>query len=750
MQNPNDLPGLDDLVDAIAARLAGRFQFRPTGEAPPGLPPGFVPLPQLDDSFRDVRIGGSIGIDSIELTQSIQHHGTAYGTDNSVQLVAYKTMVARVYPFVKRSTLGTDSLTGQRVTGELTLSIGNRVIYQTGPTRSDGARLGPTSQLDRGSWDREQTLLGGGSRGLDGPIALNCPLNFLVPAYYCKSGRVHLTIRLWPVTEGPTSSRSATSTRYVEFLNVQAPKICLVRVNWVDGNGNVTRPSDEAMLDTLRTATRMLPFPYFQTTILTSEITSNLPFAMVATAGACNPSWNSLLIDLNLIRIFTTLFQLGDIVFGMVPQAAIPAGSTQINSGCGGSSGGGFIGLESTFAHEIGHLYGRKHVAVNGDPDNDANYPNYGGSRRLIGEVGIDTGTTPPTLFEPSNTDDLMSYPLTGNNQWISPYTYQNILDARDTHQSEPVDPKRLRPLLILDFRVFRAVQGQSRVEIRKTIRVDAPGRTTPLREGATSPLSLDLIDHSGRILATHHCTWASAHGNNCGCGCGGVRVPLDREPWLDFQEVIELPAEGLASIDFHRGEGAFHTIVVGNEPPSVLVEGPENREGRLVLRVRTEHPREQVSVVVLFSADNGTTWQPVAFDPPRNRVVIESDTLSGGERCLFRVIGTAELQSTTVDTEVFELSLTPRRMFLDIPADGCRIDPGPVALSAMVETRGLGAIAPTDIRWTSNLDGDLGYGYALTPDLRPGHHELTVTAPNGLGGMLTERAIIIVSGRPR
>jgi hypothetical protein len=40
-----------------------------------------------------------------------------------------------------------------------------------------------------------------------------------------------------------------------------------------------------------------------------------------------------------------------------------------------------------------------------------------------------------------------------------------------------------------------------------------------------------------------------------------------------------------------------------------------------------------------------------------------------------------------------------------------------------------------------------LGFGYALAPELRTGEHELTVTASDGIGGTLSERAIIIVGG---
>ena len=56
----------------------------------------------------------------------------------------------RVYPFVRRGMLGDDTLTGQRVTGELTLSIGNRVLYKTGPTRGEGAAT--RFDLESRSW----------------------------------------------------------------------------------------------------------------------------------------------------------------------------------------------------------------------------------------------------------------------------------------------------------------------------------------------------------------------------------------------------------------------------------------------------------------------------------------------------------------------------------------------------------------------------------------------------------------------
>ena len=758
---PNqDLPALDQLTDAIAAavaaRLAGQLPTGPLGGLPPGLLPGIEPpggrIPRPDD----VLVGSTLRISGVEFTQSTQHHGSAgpgYGPDNSVPLVAYKPMVVRVYPYVVRGIFGPDSLTGSRVTGELVLSIGDKVVYRTGPTRREGARVGPATALSRTLWDSEITAFGGGVgpvAELGPPLVINSPLNFAVPAYYAKRGRLHASVRVWPVDEGSRSGRTATANEYLHLVDVRAPKICLVRVNWVDGAGTTFAPSDAAMLDTLRLATRMLPFPYFETTILGVEQTKSGAFAMSVAAGGCNAAWDDLLEDLDVLRIWTRLFQLGDIVYGMVPQNAIPPGATSINAGCGDVSGGGFVGLELTFAHELGHLYDAKHVFVAGDDDNEPNYPAYN-RRRSIGEVGVDTGTSPPTLYDPRDAVDIMAYAKVGEPQWISPFTYQRILDNRGLQDSARVDPSRVRPVLILGLRIHREVEGLSLVELRKAAMVEAPGPLPPRPDGAVSPVSIDFLDADGRVLATHHCTWSRRHacGGGCGGGCGGCGgVPLDREPWLELTEAIEWPGEEVSSLSFHRGGRPLHTLDVG-QAPEVSVEGPHRSDDRLGVHVRTDHPRDDVSVVVLFTHDDGTTWQPVAFDPPDGEVSVPVDHLPGGSACRFRVLATAELRTATADTETFELPPTPRRLHLDVPGADCPVPAGAVHLAAMVDSRGLGAPSYEEVHWSSDVDGDLGAGYELTADLSPGEHTVTVTVPDGLGGTLSERAIIIVGGRP-
>ena len=344
---------------------------------------------------------------------------------------------------------------------------------------------------------------------------------------------------------------------------------------------------------------------------------------------------------------------------------------------------------------------------VPGDMNNDPNYPKYGGDPQSIGEVGIDTGTTPPRLYDPSTSDDLMSY---GSNQWISPYTYRNILDARGNHTASPVDRRRLRKFLVLDFRLHRlaveANEDRPRVAIATQLLVDAPGRPPAPPADAPSPLSIDLLDANRRVLATHHCRYVAARacGHGCDdCGHGGGAVPLGREPWLDFTEAIEWPDDEVAAIAFHRGGEPLHVTEVG-VAPTVTISGPDDDGERLRVRVEAEHERGAVSVVVLFSPDQGETWQVVATEPPDGVVSVDRRHLPGGDACRFRAVASAELMTATADTEPFALAPTPRAAFLALPADtesgSCPLPPGPVPLRVLFDNRGFGAVEPHEIVW--------------------------------------------------
>ncbi|MGD9740605.1 MAG: hypothetical protein AB7O56_11070 [Bauldia sp.] len=734
----NDDDALTALADAVAARILDRVPalkgpFGPTGEPMPQLPeiPGKWVEPPVLPKAR-------LALEGLELTQSTQHYGTGYDDDNAVPLVALKELVVRAYPYVTQGLLAADNLSGQQVTGELVLHQGGKEIYRTGPTRTS-ARVGPKIELDRELWDRETVIpvsTGGFAMGLK---YWNAPLNFNVPAWFLRAGPLTATVSVWLVAAGPFAAVSKTARK--EVLDVRAPKIALVRVNWRDASGTVTAPSDADMLATTRLAERMLPFPYFETTILGAERTESGDFSM--TASGCNARWSALLTSLEVTRIFTALFQLGDIVFAMLPAAGIltPPGGT-IQAGCGDGDkgvGGCFVGREGTFAHEIGHIYDREHVAVAADPDSDPNYPNYGGDKRSIGEVGIDTGQSPPQLFPPRGFDDIMSY---GAERWISPYTYRALLDARFMRQSAKANPARVRPYFVVAFRLLRLAQSGHAIEVEGAHRIAAAGSIAKVAGPRARSVSIDFIDRRDRIIVTHHAFASTFRASGCGCGHHGLD---DREPRLDFAEAIPWPEDDVARIAFHTG-GEPIAVLDAGEPPHVAISEPEIGPDAIEVNIRAEHPKERPSIAVFFSADDGATWTPVAIDPPLDAPLrLDAARLPGGEACRLRVVATAALQPAVAESGPFRLA--GGRRALHIRTDEQRCGDGIVGLRALVDTRGFGPVAPDEISWRSDRDGELGRGYDLAARLTPGEHAVAASIPDGRGGILTERAIIVVGG---
>src|SRR4051794_20875490 len=232
MDAGQDPAALDQLVELVGRHVLRQLQApgRPALDGPVDVG---LPQPLGLDPSRPGLLSARLAVAGVELTQSTQYSSAAgggYGPDNGVPLVALKTLVVRAYPAVRPGLLDPDAVTGARVTGEVVVSVGNREVYRTGPTRPDGARVGRQSSLDRSLWDVEYTL-----PPASGPDAVrlrtayvNAPLNFVVPAFYCRAGRASVSVHLWTVGGG----QGASWSDYVWFTAVDAPRVCLVRVNW--------------------------------------------------------------------------------------------------------------------------------------------------------------------------------------------------------------------------------------------------------------------------------------------------------------------------------------------------------------------------------------------------------------------------------------------------------------------------------------------------------------------------------------
>ena len=93
--------------------------------------------------------------------------------------------------------------------------------------------------------------------------------------------------------------------------------------------------------------------------------------------------------------------------------------------------------------------------------------------------------------------------------------------------------------------------------------------------------------------------------------------------------------------------------------------------------------------------------------------LVVDASSLPGGESCRFRAVATAEFRAASADSHSFSLPRADRRLAIDVKESHC--EPGRVDLTAMIDLRGHEGVAPHEIVWHSDLDGELGRGHMLS-----------------------------------
>ena len=124
-----------------------------------------------------------------------------------------------------------------------------------------------------------------------------------------------------------------------------------------------------------------------------------------------------------------------------------------------GVAGMGYVGAASAIgwdkptsagavaAHEWGHTWGRKHAPCGGASDPDDNFPYAGGVTGVYGYDQAAKAVKPPTDH------DLMGY---CNHEWISDYTYTNVMTWRSQHPMVVGMSGAVQPALLVWGRIER------------------------------------------------------------------------------------------------------------------------------------------------------------------------------------------------------------------------------------------------------------------------------------------------------
>jgi hypothetical protein len=230
------------------------------------------------------------------------------------------------------------------------------------------------------------------------------------------------------------------------------------------------------------------------------------------------------------------------------------------------------------------------------------------------------------------------------------------------------------------------------------------------------------------------------------------------------FAETLPYPS-GAARVVFSHGEQVLKTVSASAFPPTVTLTYPVGGEGwgssgtYSVTWQRSDADGDALWSNLLFSRDNGATWEAVDVDIVGTRFVLDASTLTGGQQVRFRVEVSDGLNTAYATSGPVQVPNKGPLVLLLSPADGSVIKPGSAVLLRGVATdREDGPVDEAELSWSSDRDGPLGTGDgAVASGLSNGWHTITGTVRDrdGVSGSASARVLVgqqlwlpVVTGR--
>jgi hypothetical protein len=144
----------------------------------------------------------------------------------------------------------------------------------------------------------------------------------------------------------------------------------------------------------------------------------------------------------------------------------------------------------------------------------------------------------------------------------------------------------------------------------------------------------------------------------------------------------------------------------------------------------------DNLSFFLRYTHDGGVSWQPVNLGFDWEGCQVDLRRLPGGEACRLQLIASTVLQTATAETESFRVPRKRRQATIATSntrsQHDCRLS------LELIGTAHATCDFPAehDLVWSSNLQGHLGRGsHLVVYDLVFGDHQITLTAPDGVGG---------------
>jgi hypothetical protein len=215
----------------------------------------------------------------------------------------------------------------------------------------------------------------------------------------------------------------------------------------------------------------------------------------------------------------------------------------------------------------------------------------------------------------------------------------------------------------------------------------------------------------------------------------------------------VPYPA-GLTRVDLTDGDGnVLSSLIASDHPPSVTVQFP-NAAGVTLDGVQTiqwtgsDPDGEALAYSVLYSKDDGATWNAIAADITETSFAVDFAAIPGSSSALIKVLASDGFHTASdVSDQPFSVPAKPPVAGIVSPPDGAHFTVGEqINLQGYAVDLEEGMIASDSLSWSSNLDGALGTGSIREVTLSEGTHTLTLDVS---GEAVSVTTTVVVEAAP-
>ncbi len=420
-------------------------------------------------------------------------------------------------------------------------------------------------------------------------------------------------------------------------------------------------------------------------------------------------------------------FALPDIIFGAGNFGGGISDPTWINNLPGHAAVGGSASSgEGVTAHEFNHDLDRsssgtwgRHVNACGAAGPDPNWPF--GTDPAIHEYGFDTrlpwqNTTTSKTVIPPTWPDLMSYCGSGAlpTKWVAPYRYTNWI-------SSGFKPAAASAVPVASLYLSGTLNQGGTGSLNPALL--APGM--PVTPSASGAYSLKLLGSGGATLASHSfdVIFQDVEGN-----------PITA---VNFQFVLADPG-GVTAIQLTHGAQVLSSISKSAAAPAAAFTFPTGGESFTGTETVTwtvsdaDTPLADLRQTLEYSADNGSTWSPVAANLPGTATsyLLDTGLLAQSTQGKLRLWVTDGLNNIQVDSNgTFSVPNHAPQVNILSPAAGGFIPTGSqMLLQGQANDLEDTSLPDNSFLWTLDGSFTLGVGPSVQVVLPNGRHTLTLS----------------------